>query len=74
MFKRPNTNCNCLFLNKNKVTIDNKAEAKNNKGVTFSKREAPENKSIIYTGKLLELVQRLNTNVKTAEIIPATNK
>ena len=45
MFKRPNTNCNWRFLNKNKVTIANMAEVKNNTGVTFSNIEAPENKS-----------------------------
>ncbi|CAM1333895.1 protein of unknown function [Tenacibaculum aestuariivivum] len=75
MFNRPRTNCNFLFLNKNKVTIDNKAEIKNNKGQTFSNKVFPDNKSIAYITLLLfTLVQRLKIKVNAPEIIPAINR
>ena len=51
IFKRPNTNCNFLLLNKNIVTIDKRADTKNNTGTIFTVIELPQNKSIILAMK-----------------------
>ncbi len=73
IFKRPNTNCSCLFLNKNIVTTDNIADIKNDTGIVFCITEAAENKS---NEKIFSfaVLQRLNTKVNPPEIIPAINK
>lgn len=45
IFKRPNTNCNFLFLNKKIVIIAKRAEMKNSIGTIFSTTELVANKS-----------------------------
>ncbi len=39
ILSRPNTNCNCLFLNKNTVITDNRADTKKATGILFSKKD-----------------------------------
>ena len=73
MFKRPKTNCNFLFLNKNIVTIDNSADRKNRIGIVFKDKESDKNKSI--TDELpLKVVHRFTKKINPPEISPAIIK
>ncbi len=73
IFKRPNTNCNFLFLNKNIVTIAKRADTINSIGTIFSIIEFAANKSNENT-LVFTVLHKLNTKVNPPEIIPANNK
>ena len=69
----PNTNCSCLFLNKNIAINVMVAESKNSKEIPFNKKESSLKRSITNVGRSEEL-HKLNTKISPPEIILASSK
>ena len=73
MLRRPNTNCNCLFLNIKMVIIESTADTKKKTGSDFTKMLSEANKSVNNTCSFI--VDHILTKKTTPpDNIPDNNK